>query len=112
MNIEKLVSVGHKVAVCEQTETSKTMNKRFSEHRNEGDEIKAVKREVAQICSIGTFFKNEGDLDYDTKYVLAFYHDQKENIFGYCYFDVSTLLFYMGSFKDDLALKQFRTLCV
>lgn len=30
--------------------------------------------------------------------------------FGFCYFDFSTLKFYLGSFEDDITLKQFRTL--
>ena len=48
--------------------------------------------------------------EYDTKYVLAFY--QKDTKFGYCYFDMSTLQFNLGSFTDDFTLKQFRTLAM
>ena len=46
--------------------------------------------------------------EYDTKYVLAYYN--VETRFGYCYFDMSTLKFYSGTFEDDFTLKQFRTL--
>jgi DNA mismatch repair ATPase MutS len=46
--------------------------------------------------------------DYDAKYVLAFY--QSGTKFGYCYFDMSTLNFYLGAFQDDFTLKHFRTL--
>jgi DNA mismatch repair ATPase MutS len=45
-NIEKLVSLGHKVAIAEQTETSKQMAKRLLEQGDEND-LKVVRREVA-----------------------------------------------------------------
>ena len=76
--------------------------------------IKAVKREVSQIFTKGTHFKMISDPknlignEYDTKYVLAYYN--VETRFGYCYFDMSTLKFYLGTFDDDFTLKQFRTL--
>lgn len=74
------------MAVAEQTETSKQMNKRISSGGGGADEneLKVVKREVAQIYSMGTFFKmegstskslNEGSIDYDTKFVLSYYQD-------------------------------------
>lgn len=75
--------------------------------------IKCVKREIYQIYSKGTHFKIEADQqtllgDYDAKNVLAFY--QNGTKFGFCYFDMSTLRFNLGSFQDDFTLKQFRTL--
>ena len=77
------------------------------------DQVKAVKREVAQIFTKGTHFKLDFDQkkvlgDYDTKHVLSFY--QSSTRFGYCYFDMSTLKFCVGQFEDDFTLKQFRTL--
>jgi hypothetical protein len=49
------------------------MHKRLA-GADEGDkELKVVNREVAQIFTKGTFFKMEGNFDYDTKYVLAFF---------------------------------------
>ena len=107
-NIEKLVSLGHKVAIAEQTETSKQMAKRLLEQGDEND-LKVVRREVAQIYSIGTFYKETSLQDYDTRYILAYCQDGETN-FGFCYFDFSTLKFYLGSFEDDMTLKQFRTL--
>lgn len=70
--------------------------------------VKAIKREVASIFTKGTHFKLEVDPknllgDYDTKHVLAFYNQGTK--FGYCYFDMSTLKFYLGAFKDDFTLK-------
>ena len=50
------------------------MNKRIQEAGDEND-LKVVRREVAQIYSIGTFYKGdskEAALDYETKYILAF----------------------------------------
>ena len=75
--------------------------------------VKAINREVAQIFTKGTYFKLKVDQksllgEYDTKNVLAFYNAGTK--FGYCYFDMSTLKFYLGAFVDDFTLKQFRTL--
>ena len=83
------------------------MNKRFSviQEDDGGDDIKAVRREVAKICTIGTFFKLQNAFDYDTKYVLSFYQNPESTQFGFCYFDISTLKFYFGSFEDDFTLK-------
>jgi DNA mismatch repair ATPase MutS len=87
------------------------MSKRISQGGADTEnDLKVVRREVAQIYSVGTFFKVEGSLDFDTKYVLSYYQDGHK--FGFCYFDISTLKFYIGSFEDDFTLKQFRTLCL
>ena len=32
--------------------------------------------------------------------------------FGFCYFDMSTLKFYLGQFRDDFTFKRFRTLAL
>jgi len=104
-NIEKLVIEGYKVAIAEQTGNSKQMNKRIQEGGDDND-LKVVRREVAQIYSIGTFYKGDttsASIDYDTKYILAFCQDNQK--FGFCYYDFSTLKFYLGSFEDDLTLK-------
>ena len=70
--------------------------------------IVAAKREVSQIFTKGTHFKLNLDKknllkEFDTKFVLAFYNYGAK--FGYCYFDMSTLQFYLGVFKDDFSLK-------
>ena len=121
-SIETLVNAGHKVAICEQTENGVEMEQRLKEEmQNMTQEekkgvIKAIHREVAQIFTMGTHYKLEVGTnptkrlqrEYDTKHVLAFYNAGTK--FGYCYFDMSTLKFYLGAFKDDFTLKQFRTL--
>lgn len=80
---------------------------------------------MAQIFTRGTHFNTQAassTLDYDTKYVLAFctignelervpeVAEHGETEFGFCYFDMSTLKFYLGQFKDDFTFKRFRTL--
>ena len=91
------------------------MEVRLKKEKNQegADQVKAVKREVSQIFTKGTHFKLDFDQkkalgDYDTKHVLAYYQTQTK--FGFCYFDMSTLSFYVGQFEDDFTLKQFRTL--
>jgi DNA mismatch repair ATPase MutS len=85
------------------------MAKRIQEAGDDTD-LKVVRREIAHIYSIGTFYKSDqtSTVDYDTKYILSFC--QEEHRFGFCYYDFSTLKFYLGSFEDDFTLKQFRTL--
>lgn len=82
----------------------------------EGGDDKIVRREVASIYSLGTFHQRQIDvksnvIEYDTKYILT-YCQQDQTHFGFCYFDFSTLKFYIGQFIDDMTLKQFRTLCL
>jgi DNA mismatch repair ATPase MutS len=91
------------------------MEARIKKEKEQGvvDQVKAVQREVAQIFTKGTHFKLDFESktslgDYDTKYVLSFYQNCLN--FGFCYFDMSTLKFYIGQFEDDFTLKQFRTL--
>jgi len=49
------------------------MHKRLHGGESGDKELKVVNREVAQIFTKGTFYKMEGNFDYDTKYVLAYY---------------------------------------
>lgn len=111
-NVETMVQKGFKVAIIEQTETTEMMHKRLQKS-GDRNEIRAVRREVTQIFTKGTHFNMtaEGSAqDFDTKYVLSFYQKPETTEFGFCYFDMSTLKFYVGSFEDDFTLKRFRTL--
>ena len=71
--------------------------------------IKAINREVSQMFTKGTHFKLKVDSktslvgDFETKFVLSYFNNGTK--FGYCYFDMSTLKFYLGSFEDDFTLK-------
>ena len=49
------------------------MEKRLKLEGDEND-LKVVRREVAQIYSIGTFYKSDqiSQIDYDTKYIMAY----------------------------------------
>jgi DNA mismatch repair protein MSH6 len=110
-NTEKLIDKGYKVAIAELDETLNYKKNRIKEPSDEN--IKTIRRKVVSVCSIGTFLKegnNSSILDYDTKYILAFFQDDYK--FGFCYFEFSTLKFYLGSFEDDFTLKQFRTLII
>lgn len=113
------MNAGLKVAICEQIENGVQCEARVKEEMKgkSAEErksiVKAIKREVAQIFTKGTHFKLTDDPtallgEYETKHVLSFYN--RGTKFGYCYFDMSTLKFYLGSFQDDFTLKQFRTL--
>ena len=116
-----MVNVGLKVAICEQTENGEQMEARIKREMQDMTPeekkgvIKAINREVSQIFTKGTHYKLTGDPknlmnEYETKHVLAFYNAGMK--FGYCYFDMSTLKFYVGAFKDDFTMKQFRTLVI
>ena len=118
-HIQILVNAGFKVAICEQTEDTKLMQARVAQETRgmTTEEKKAVskvtQREVAHIFTKGTHFQLTVDPanllgGYDTKHVLSYYNEGTQ--FGYCYFDMSTLKFYLGAFNDDFTLKQFRTL--
>ena len=107
------MKAGLKVAICEQTENGAQMEVRLKKEKGQegADLVKAVKREVQHIFTVGTHFKLDLKAalgDYDTKYVLSFH--QTVTRFGFCYFDMSTLKFYVGQFNDDFTLKGFRTL--
>lgn len=78
------MNIGHKVAICEQTENVLEMEDRIkretkdmtAEERRKVN--KTVNREILHIYSKGTHFNLDADQqtllgDYDAKYVLAFY---------------------------------------
>lgn len=81
--IDKLVKLGHRVALCEQT-----------------DEIEngIVKRKVVRVYTTGTLFSEEGEANY----IAAIHHDNVD--FGLAYADVSTGHFYTVTFptRDKL----------
>lgn len=71
-----------------------------------------VEREIAGKYTKGTFLKplpiedflngkQDDDEELDTKYVLLYLYDQEENVFGVTFFDITTLQFFIGQFKDD-----------
>ncbi|CAI2370907.1 unnamed protein product [Moneuplotes crassus] len=104
-----LVNNGFKVAVVEQTETPKQMDKRL---RMSGipKSRQCVLREVCNVYTKGTF-NDVNDVSYEAKWVLAFSSDFENNI-GVAFFDITTLKFFIGQFEDNHMYGKFRTLAM
>ena len=60
------------------------------------------------MYSKGTYF-DPNDGSYEPKWVLSFGTDFDNNV-GVVFFDVTTLKFYAGQFKDNEMYGKFRTL--
>ena len=104
-----LVNNGFKVAVVEQTETPKQMEKRLKISGGKKGN-KCVLRDLCNVFSKGTYF-DVNDGSYEAKWVLAFSSDFDNNI-GVAFFDITTLKFYIGQFKDNQMCGKFRTLAM
>lgn len=100
-----LVNAGFKVAVVEQTETPKQLEKRMKTEK--GKKEKCVNREVCNVVTKGTF-KDPNSAGYEPKFVLAVKKHGPE--FGVTFFDIGTMKFYVGQFQDDEPMSNFRTL--
>jgi DNA mismatch repair protein MSH6 len=119
--VKRFVDKGYRVVVVEQTETTNMMLERL-ENRDKSEKlVYIVNREIHNIYTRGTYRKidekfvvnkqlehNEDALD--QSHVLVYVYDQEENAFGFTFFDLSTLQFYIGQFTDDSMLTKFRTL--
>ena len=103
-----LVNNGYKVAVVEQTETPRQMEKRQKDNR--GPKPKCVARDLCNVYSKGTYF-DANDGSYEPKWVLVFSNDFENNV-GVAFFDLTTLKFYVGQFKDNQMFGKFRTLAM
>ena len=115
-----LVSMGHKVAVIEQTETPRQLEQRVAEAKKKGavpKEAKCIQRDIIQMVTRGTF-QGSGNIEdaafnaagYEPKYILAY--KKQANFFGVTFFDTQTLKIFIGSFKeeDEQLMQSFRTL--
>ena len=100
-----LVNHGFKVAVIEQTETPKQMEERQVQEKSKKE--KCVKREICNVVTKGTY-KDPNNHGYEPRFVLAIKRHGQE--IGICFFDVTTLKFYVGQFTDDEPMSNFRTL--
>ena len=125
--ISNLIKAGFKVIRVEQTETHEQMKLRVDKEKKK-NKIKGKKaaetvvgREVAAKYTKGTFLKpipiedflkgkEDDDQELDTKYVLLYLYNEEDNVFGINYFDITTLQFFIGQFKDDSMRNKFRTL--
>lgn len=118
--IHEMIKAGYKVVRVEQTETHAQMMDRIDKEKKkkkkDDDKQKlketVVGREIAAKYTKGTFQKplpiedflkgkQDEDEELDTKYVLLYVYDEEENMFGVTFFDITTLQFYIGQFKDD-----------
>ncbi|MBI4843906.1 MAG: DNA mismatch repair protein MutS [Nitrospirae bacterium] len=92
--IAKLISAGHKVAICEQTEDAK-------------DAKGIVSRDVVRVITPGTF---KAENPKENNYILSFF--QKENIFGIAAADITTGEFLLyetdGNLDDEISRFQPR----
>jgi DNA mismatch repair protein MSH6 len=104
--LSMLVKHGFKVAVVEQTETPKMLEKRIKESNHHVD--KCVNREVLEMVTRGTFQDKKESSGYEPKYILTYRKFQ--NTIGITFFDVTTLKIFIGQFEDDENLQNFRTL--
>jgi DNA mismatch repair protein MSH6 len=104
-----LVNQGYKVAVVEQTETPKQLEKRNKASAGYKKE-KCVARELCNIFSKGTYF-DVNDGSYEPRWILVFSNDYQYNI-GVAFFDITTLQFYVGQFQDNEMYSKFRTLAM
>ena len=87
--IDRLVSYGHKVAVCEQVEDPKAAKG-------------IVKREVVRIVTPGTNMDQAALEEGKNNYLVSIY--LKDDVFGLSACDVSTGDFYLTEIKDEHSL--------
>ena len=113
--IDKCIKAGYKVLKVEQTETHEQAKERMAREKKEGKKNMkhtVVGREIAAKYTKGTFQKplsiedflkgrEDEDEELDTNYVLFYIYNEMDNEFGITYFDISTLQFHIGQFKDD-----------
>lgn len=108
--IQILVDMGHKIAVVEQTETTKEAAKRLDDSfasrgsKAKGTE-KVVKREIFGIFTKGTHVG--GVQGYEPSYVMAIM--KEADTIAVCYFDLSTSSCTLGQFTDDISYASLRT---
>jgi DNA mismatch repair protein MSH6 len=109
--IAKLIKAGFKVVRVEQTETHVMMQDRVKNQKVKSKDA-IVGREIVGKYTKGTFQKplpiedflsgkQDEDEELDTKFVLLYLYNEEDNVFGITYFDITTLQFYIGQFKDD-----------
>jgi DNA mismatch repair ATPase MutS len=67
-----------------------------------------VQRQMTSIFTKSTIPYDPNSGDYESKWILSLVDDGKQTV-GLILFDISTLQFNIGQFKDDSILTQFRT---
>ena len=102
-----LVNHGYRVAVVEQTETPRQLEKRLKQTREKNAD-KWVMRDLWNVYTKGTYF-DVNDGSYEPKWILSFGWDFDYNV-GVVFFDITTLKLHIGQFKDNQMFGKFRTL--
>ena len=102
-----LVNNGYRVAVVEQTETPRQLEKRLKQAKEKNAD-KWVMRDLCNVYTKGTYF-DVNDGSYEPKWILAFGWDFEFNV-GIVFFDITTLKLHIGQFKDNQMFGKFRTL--
>ena len=104
-----LVGHGYKVAVIEQTETSRDLQERARKQREMGQKPdKCVTRDIIEMVTRGTYQSKE-NIGYEPKYILSYKRFGQE--IGVTFLDVTTSKIHVGEFKeDDDSFQNFRTL--
>lgn len=85
--ISKLISLGYNVAICDQVENPK-------------DAKGIVRREVTKIITPGTVVDTEFLDDKKNNYVMSINIDEKKNIVGMAYTDLTTSEFFATEIKE------------
>ena len=67
-----------------------------------------AKRAVTWIFTKGTY-SDPNNQDYHSRYIMVFKHDHENNI-GIGFFDIGTLQFFLGRYKDNESFGIFRTI--
>ncbi|WOK94006.1 DNA mismatch repair protein MSH6 [Canna indica] len=116
VNLEKLARKGFRVLVVEQTETPEQLELR---RKKMGTKDKVVKREICALVTQGTLTEGESLLtNPDSSYMLSIMeHCQNNGVdgkgdvaIGLCVVDVSTSMFMVGQFEDDLERSSLRAI--
>lgn len=108
-----LIEKGYKVIRIEQTETPAMVEERCQSTGKKGKFDKVVKREICRITTKGTQMLGIYESVFHSsrnQYLLAIYEsnqcsldssEQKSNVFGFCFIDVTICKLHFGQFNDD-----------
>ncbi|ELR16653.1 MutS domain containing protein [Acanthamoeba castellanii str. Neff] len=123
--LAKLVALGHKVVIVDETETS--VGAKVRQRQGDGNWKKAVAksrtdglvdRQVKQVLTAGTIVDEGLMNDHRANYILSIKEDiipdpesrTEEVTYGICFVDCTTSEFNLGQFVDDSERNQLETL--
>ena len=91
--LEKLVHKNYKVAICDQLEDPKAAKG-------------LVKRGVTRVITAGTLTESNFLPQNSNNYICAIYHDEKNDLYGFAYTDISTVEFKVTQSSLDLIVAE------